>query len=431
MRSKRLLESAALLCIAIPVAKAQYAATGPVQLDLTPPQGFEKRSTGEGPLTFAGELDGAQVQITLILHKRGDDVVVEDVVWWVARGDTFREQDYDTEYVSGPVGELPYAALLRARSDDAETWALCGVTANRAYELRAHCKPALGKKGEKQLRTFFEQGVRYGGPTIDPVWTDEEARARWQEHTPEDLHGKLRIQRTKHYLILTNASGGALFGKKMEECYREIQKVFPFPEVEGRRLMPVFLFRLPDEYYDYYMRVAGRDREQAERSKGHAWRDYYATYYEAPNDPIHIHEATHQIFSNRLRLGGGGSWFQEGVADYLSERANTIKASVKNQIKADAHMPLKKLIVVPSLLGSIDGDSVRGGSNSGNAYLQAASIIAFLRESRFGKKHFLDFVHAVGKVQRGDLKAIEAAVQEIYQVDLDELEERWMKHWGR
>ena len=39
--------------------------------------------------------------------------------------------------------------------------------------------------------------------------------------------------RTDHYLIMTNSSGGKLFGRKLEENYDDIAKAFPFEDVEG------------------------------------------------------------------------------------------------------------------------------------------------------------------------------------------------------
>ncbi|MCA9309883.1 MAG: hypothetical protein KDA21_01685, partial [Phycisphaerales bacterium] len=253
---------------------------------------------------------------------------------------------------------------------------------------------------------------------------------RWEEFTDEDLHEDLRIQRTKHYLVLSNA-GGSLFAKKMEEFYDDIQKVYPFEEVRGRRLMPVFVFRTKDQYVKYYARVAEIPESEAERSKGHAWRDYYATYYESPNDPVHIHEATHQVFFNRLGLHGGGSWFQEGVAEYMSANGNEVRSVVRGRIKSDDATPFRSLMVVPSLLQSLRGGSIRGGSAAGNAYTEAASIIAFVRESRFGKAKFQEFIRAVGQAPESDLEAIDAALQEVYQVGIDEFEEEWKRYWAR
>ena len=289
------------------------------------------------------------------------------------------------------------------------------------------------------IEAFFDKGVRYDGPVRDPEWTDEEVVERWVRDVPAELHGdfefavskpgtrKKAIVRTEHYLIMGNSSGARGFGKKAEGYYKEIKKVFPFDEVQGRRLMPIFLFRTPDDYFAFYAHIAGVSLESARKSKGHAWRDYYATWYEAPNDPVHIHEMTHQIFKNRLRLSGGGSWFQEGVAEYI-ETSDNERNNAARLVKKGDHVPLRQFVQLPSLLGSSVED-VRGRGGAGDAYKQAALLIEFLRESKFGKKRFEDFLCVMGKVPRGDEERIEAAFRAVYEVGIDELEAEW-REWA-
>ena len=262
---------------------------------------------------------------------------------------------------------------------------------------------------------------------LDPQWTDDEARERWERDAPKATHAKYEgAIRTKHYIILTNSSGGDLFAKKMEECYAAIQKTYPFEEKPDERLMPVFLFRTPDEYYDYYAAIASRPRKDAEKSKGHAWRDYYATYYESPNDPVHVHEATHQIFASRLKLGGGGSWFQEGVAEYMSSTENDRNIAAR-LVKKGRHVPLAEFVRTPSLLHSAK-ESVSGDDSASSQYDQAALLIEFLRESKPFKDKFQAFLHAVGKVRPNDVAAIEKAVESVYGVGLAGLEEQWIAY---
>ncbi len=55
-------------------------------------------------------------------------------------------------------------------------------------------------------------------------------------------------------------------------------------------------------------------------------------------------------------------------------------------------------------------------------------MIEFLRESKFGKDGFLDFIHAVGAVRRNDVPAIEAAVKKVYSTDLAGLEKLWIEY---
>ena len=71
---------------------------------------------------------------------------------------------------------------------------------------------------------------------------------------------------------------------------------------------PVMGFCTKEQYVDFPARNTRMSPLKAAQPKGHAYKDYYATWYESPNDPVHIHEATHQILSNRPELPGGGSW---------------------------------------------------------------------------------------------------------------------------
>ncbi|MHC4837457.1 MAG: hypothetical protein ACYTF3_04640 [Planctomycetota bacterium] len=347
------------------------------------------------------------------------------------KGAAFRLED--STAVAGPYGTLPFGATATAAMWDVTErvgteFFLAGLTEDKGWSLRLRCTPLPDEATKEAIARFLAEGVRYAGPTEDPEWTEEEALARWERDSPPEVRGDMEIFRTAHYIIFTNSSSGKKFAKKMEECYEAIQETYPFEEVEGRKLMPVFLFRTREEYIDYYARIADISRERAANSKGHAWKDYYATYYDSPVDPVHIHEATHQIFKNRLKLGGGGSWFQEGVAEYMSTSRNERKGYARNAARRGGFTPFREFVVIPSLLQSA-GKSSAGEDLAGNHYAQAASIIEFLRDSKFGRDGFPRFLREVGSVRRGDLQAIEAAVQRVYEVDLEGLQAEWIEYW--
>ena len=338
------------------------------------------------------------------------------------------------EPVQGTFGWLPYATL-EAADVTKETavvsrlWLLCGLNESHGWAVQLEATPAGSDEVERAVLAFLKGGVRAEGKPRDALWSDEEVRARWVEYAPPDAADKLEDAiRTKHYIVIGNSSGGRAFAKKMEECYDTIQRLFPFPEVEGRKLMPVFLFRTPQQYYAYFSKRAKISLKEAERSKGHAWLDYYSTWYEAPNDPVHIHEATHQIFENRLFLNGGGSWFQEGVAEYVETRPNE-RGDAARRVKKGEHTPLREFVKIPSLLMSAAEDQ-KGGDEAGDHYKQAALLIEFLRESKFGAKGFPAFLDAVGRARANDVAAIGRAVQQIYAVDLDGLDREWQE-WAK
>ncbi|HET6203564.1 MAG TPA: hypothetical protein VFI25_12260 [Planctomycetota bacterium] len=346
-----------------------------------------------------------------------------------------------TSFVEGKFGWVPYAALgVRAgrggagdgnedpgrRRAEGDVVALGGILEKFAYSLEVLARPPLPEAERRAIADGLAKGLTARSRARDPAWSEEEVRERWKRDAPDEKvrAGLEKPVRTKHYLILTNSSSGPLFAKKMEEFHERVRKVFPFEDRRGERLLPVFLFRTSDQYYDFYVRKTGVSRGAAARSKGHAWRDYYATWYEAPNDPTHLHEATHQIFRNRLRLPGGGSWFQEGVAEYVSNAPNETKSFAKRAAKDGKFIPFRTFVRIPSLIQNPHLDAQ-------GSYLQAGSLVHFLREGKFQPEKFPRFLEEVGRLPRGDVARIEQAVRSIYGVDLEGLEKAWADYWKR
>jgi len=405
-------------------------------LTLPPLEGLR----GAGTNRWRGQLGTSQVEIalrTLPGDKYGlaepDDVLDLGPSFWSDPNQP-RNEPVARRALAGPFGFASYAAYERTEltSRDGATslgvrYLLGGLLPTQGYWLTLEATPAPDAAGESALREFLSHGIVYAGKVREHRWSDEEALARWKRDAPPATHDKFKGPlRTEHFLVLTNSDGGKLFAKKMEECYATIQKTYPFDEVPGRRLLPVFLFQTADQYFEYYAKIAGLTLEEAKRSKGHAWRDYYATWYEAPNDPVHIHEATHQIFANRLNLGGGGSWFQEGVAEYLSTRPGD-RSAVAGQVKKQTHVPLARFIAIPSLLMSSDENAAGGDAAQGN-YELAALLIEFLRESKWAKDRFPAFLLRIGRLQRDEPDVIRSALEELYGVSLSELEQRWVEY---
>ncbi len=407
--------------------------------------GFEETTVKDSQVRriWNGKIGKSAVRIRLAFYPRKDfglnepEDVLELIEDNLRRPKDSHFQFRERSLVRGPYGALPYAdfGVSQTRSGtsvQAETYWFASVLEETGYSLQLDIRPAADAAARTRILDFFKKGVRARCKKDKVAWSKAEVAKRWAEFTPDKIHKKMKVIRTKHYVIMTNSSGGKLFAKKMEEYYKKIRKLYPFAEIAGRKLMPVFLFRSADEYYAYYSKIAQISEAQAKRSKGHAWKDYYATYYESPNDPVHIHEATHQIFANRLRLSGGGSWFQEGLAEYIERLYrgyNEMKAYARHAARKESYLPFAEFFKVPSLIAA--GRTKTGESGAQNQYMQAASLIAFLAESKFGKKKFQDFVHAVGAVPRGDVKAIEAALRQVYGVGIDGLEQRWVKHWSK
>ena len=402
-----------------------------VAVSAVPPSGLVRGS-------WNGKLGTSDLQLLFTLVHRGDAGLAEpsDVIGLV--GDALADKSQggdpdfhfdDVSYLPGHYGYASYAVLARSSKPGAtgaraesQAFYLGGLLETQGYVLEIHAKPGLPDVDAAIVRDFLAKGVVCDGKQRDWKWTDAEALQRWKESVPDADKKKFEDPlRTAHYIILTDSSGGKAFAKKMEDCYAAIDKVYPFPEVAERRLMPVFLFRTNDEYYAFFARSFGATVDDARRSAGVSAGDFYSTWYEAPGDPVHVHEATHQIFRNRLGLGGGGSWFQEGVAEYMSTKDNE-RGAAAHAVKKGKHVPIPDLVKIQSLLFSAPKDNKSGDDAAANQYQEAALIVEFLRQSKFGKDKFQDYIHAVGSVPANDVPAITAAVKRVYGVDLAGLE---------
>lgn len=392
--------------------------------------------------SWTGKLGASETRILLYTFPLAKWSFREPGGVTVVMVDWLREKgDFDVDESSELTGKYGFAPMLSVVSgplcEDGKVvgreYAASGLLQAHGYSFHVLVRPEPGAEARQQLQEFFERGITYTGLERDPLWTMEEIQARWAQDAPGELHEdfqrnlskkawvKNAVLRTEHYLVLTNASGGKKFAEQMEENYAEIGKLFPLPAGKGCRLMPVFLFRTADEYYAFYVKRFGVKLEEAKRSAGHASGDYYASWYESPTDPTHIHEQTHQIFANRLFLTGGGSWYQEGLAEYVETSKND-RNVVATQVAKGKHLPLPDFFQRPSLLHSSAESRKEGGSEASDLYKQAALLVEFLRESKWGKDKFPRFLQAVGRVSRGNLAKLRAAFEEIYGVDIEDVD---------
>jgi hypothetical protein len=400
--------------------------------------------TGQVRGTWQGKIGTVQVDAVLLLLPNTEfgfgeatDVVslaLDNLRDPEGRGETTFQWE-TKRLLPGAFGFAPYAQLASGpiRKDTkvvGTRYVLGGLLKDSGYAIEAVAVPAPGGTQSKLILDWLEKGITYAGPARNAKWDDAEAKKRWERFSPPKAIKKFDpVIRTAHYIIMCDtgaANTNKKFGEQMEVCYAAIKKMYPFDEVAGQSLMPVFLFANKEEYSEFYAKIAGISIEEANKSKGHAWKDYYATYFDAKNDPVHIHEATHQIFANRLALEGGGSWFQEGVAEYISSNKNdrNIEAS---KVKKGRHKPLVDMMKTESLLYSAKED-VSGEDQAESGYLQAALFIEFLRESKWAAPKFQEFIHAVGMTPANDVVAIERAIKLVYGVDLKTLEEKWVEY---
>ncbi len=69
------------------------------------------------------------------------------------------------------------------------------------------------------------------------------------------------------------------------------------------------------------------------------------------------------------------------------------------------------------------------GQRRRGAYTQAAAVIEFAKHSKFGAEKFLEWVHAMGKVGRGDLPAIKRGISDVYGVSFEDFEAEFIDYW--
>ncbi|MFO0980162.1 MAG: hypothetical protein U1E76_00170 [Planctomycetota bacterium] len=259
----------------------------------------------------------------------------------------------------------------------------------------------------------------------DPQWPEADVKARIAEIFTPAEQSHVEVFRTRHYIIFTDSSAGKLFGSQLEDIYARFAKVYPFADHKTDRLLPVYLFKLRDGYIDFYARYASTSRDAAARSGGHSWKDYYATSYTDPHATVHAHEGAHQIVKMRLRLGGGGSWFQEGIAEYFEhlDRSSNLKNAVKSLIRRGKQLPLRRLMEVPSLLQDAPVDQ-KSGDQATDYYSQAATVIWFFHKGPH-QARFMDIIRRIGRLRENDVDAIGAVLKELTGLTIEQLDEQW------
>ncbi len=340
--------------------------------------------------------------------------------------------------LEGSFGYVPYGWLASHETNtgtkkDGYDILVGGVTKAGAYFLDIKIKARFSDKDWAKFEKWAIGAIEYTGEVMDPNWTEKDEESRWERSMPESTEGNSNnhVLRTKYYIVFTNVGKSTVrsFGDQIDENYEKVRSVYPFEDMPGQKLLPIFYFVNKSEYIDWCVKNISWTRKQAERSGGVASGDAYSTYHQAISAGVHIHEQTHQIFKNRLHLGGGGSRFQEGVAEYISVKQGEL-SEIKQLAKKGRTQPLAELFTVPSLLQSAAGASRKtGGSVAGAAYAQAASVVEFVKHSKFGRDKFLDWVHAMGGVGRGDLPAIRRGITRVYGVTLEEFEKEYVDYW--
>ncbi|MCI0343021.1 MAG: DUF1570 domain-containing protein [Planctomycetales bacterium] len=246
------------------------------------------------------------------------------------------------------------------------------------------------------------------------------------EESPEETVKRVFADRAKaaatiktaHYLVYSDSkAAGEKFKLALEKIHDLVTKHFGFTPRSEPLLAFVFMKR--DDYVAFMVRE-GMDPPTAKNSAGVGCAAFYATYYQAPEAAVVVHEATHQLVHALGKCGGGGSWFQEGWAVYSENwypggpRGGSAAKAFKSNVKIGDIAPLAQFLDIPVLLTPPKAD---------RNYAQAGSLFHYLFEGP-RKEKFAALVDALRNVhpRPGEAKAI---LEKVYDAPLATLETEW------
>lgn len=405
--------------------------------------------TCEGEWTGTWNGSSMRVRLNVLPNADYDSFEPEDVVetWRDALRDPKKQGKEDQPYefsfdcmrsLSGPVGCTPILALVQAKvqkRDDPTSEGLLllagGLLMDSGWSLRIDAWPAPDEEGTASLVKHLEGCVRYEGVMRDPKWTDADALAFWKTWAPESTFKKFeKPVRTKHFIFLTNSTSPTLYIKLIENRYASISKVLPDVELEGRKLLPVLLFRTDDDFEAFYRRKYKMKPAEDVDVSGLATGYYYATSCDRGSEYYHAIDLAKMILLNRQRAWGGGHWFCSGIREYVSstpkDRLDGLRA-----VKKGKHTPLERLLDDEAWGNQSSKLEQKGTSDEADYWEQSAMWIEFLREGPWPKDSFPQFVRTVGNLPYGDGPGVANAIETIYGMDLGSLEKKWVQHFSK
>ena len=309
--------------------------------------------------------------------------------------------------------------------------AICGVTEGAKYVIEIRTEGPLGERSVRSLTDWIAGALDYDGPVDDTDWTEAELSWVWQRAAPAGLGVDFDVLRTEHYVILTDADLPDDFAKPMEVCHDLIEDVFPAPDLEGYRLLPVVLFRSKSAYLESYVKLhPGATDEEAARTGGFCENDYYITFYESDDPRENVYLASQQYVRNRHWMVDGGQWFRVGLGKYL-EATERSREAFARRFREQGHVPLDSFMFMRTFALTSEAKDQYGENLARTFYDQAGALVEFFVESKAMRKHYAEFFALVGNLMSDARPRLERALREVYDMDLAELDARFVDYWEK
>ena len=230
---------------------------------------------------------------------------------------------------------------------------------------------------------------------------------------------------SEHFRLFTTApSGRKLLALLEKELVPRLTRWFGKPAHKVDRLR-VFLHRSRSGY-ELAAVKNGMSEQRAAALEGHSWDGYYSTYYSGPRASVHIHEGVHQYMTAALGLDGGGTWLQEGLAQWIEAdfgRRSPARLARNTLRKKKADFPsLKRILVARTFLFR---PKERFGLSCNELYDVSASLVRYLAQEHHNE--FRSLIRELGVLPPSDLGLLEAAFRRRIGLDIASLEKAWRR----
>jgi len=226
-----------------------------------------------------------------------------------------------------------------------------------------------------------------------------------------------------HYLVLTNCPQmDRRYADALEKVYDFVKKEFDFVPAPG--YLYAVVFQNQAQYTAFLGNKLKVPPVDARSTGGVTFGEVYVTFQNDNLLKTLAHEAAHQLVGTRLKIEGGGSWLQEGLAVYIEKRfeGRNPSTNIKGRIDQDRYYYFEDFLKLNTLLFDPKGYGVLN-------YEQAGSMIDFMLNGRY-RSSFKAYLQLVRANPSPDAHAATQAIETAYKMNLYRFENAWRQFCG-